>query len=175
MKTPLVVPFCLLAGLSFAGDGAPAPGAPTRQASLAVALGSDVAGVGLSAEKYLAGGRLSVFAGAGYIFGSSDGRGATGAGAAGGLRVYSGGQKHRVFGEASFSPVAVEVAPEGSGLRGETISYGPGVSVGYNLVTSGGFTLALSVGVGQAVTGSSDAHGTEPLSSIALGYTWVRR
>jgi hypothetical protein len=126
-------------------------------------------------EKYFANGRFSAFAGAGYIYDTYDGRGATGAGLAGGLRAYSGGRKHRIFGELSFSPVAVEVASEGSGRQGESISYGPGASVGYNLVTRGGFTLFISAGVGQGVTGSSVAQSTELLSSFTLGYTWVRR
>ena len=173
MKGVLLIALCLLASLSFAGDETLAK--QTRQASLAVGVGTNVPGAGLSAEKYLADGRFSIFAGVGYLFDTYDGRGATGAGVAAGLRAYSGGLKHRVFGEVSFSPVAVEVAPQGSGLRGQAISYGPGASVGYNLVTHGGFTLSLSAGTGRAVTGPSNVHGTEFLSSVALGHTWVRR
>ena len=175
MRAGLLFAFCLLAGLSFAEDETLVQQPATRQASLAFGVGNDVAGVGLTAEWYYGDSRFSVFAGGGYVYDSHDGRGATGAGAAAGLRAYSSGRKHRMFAEVSFSPVAVEVAPEGSGLRGETICYGPGASVGYNLVTHGGFTLSLSAGVAQAVTGPSNVNGAYLLSTMALGYTWVRR
>ena len=173
MRSGLVVALCLLARLSFAGDETPLPPPETRQATLAAGVGSTVAGVGLSAEKYLGHGVFSVLGGIGYVYDTHDGRGATGAGVAAALRAYSHGRKHRIFGELSFSPVAVEVAPEGSGLRGQTISYGPGASAGYNLVTHCGFTLSLSAGIAKAVTGGADNSGF--ISSLTLGHTWVRR
>lgn len=140
-----------------------------------VGVGNNLPGLGLSVEKYLGDSPFSVFAGAGYIFDAYDGRGARGTGVAGGFRAYSRGRKHRIFGELSFAPVAVEVAPEGSGQRGQAISYGPGASVGYNLVSRGGFTLLISAGVGQAITGPGYVHSTKFVSSLALGHTWRRR
>ena len=174
MKLAAWAVLSVLAGPAFADDPIPAQPPATRQASVAVGLGNTVPGIGVSVEKYISGGQASIFGGAGYVPDSYDGRGAKGAAVAAGLRAYTRGRKHRAFAELSISPVAVEVAPEGSGLRGRTISYGSSLSVGYNMVTHGGFTLALSTGVGQAMTGAAGAHGTEFVSSIALGHTWAR-
>jgi len=176
MRAGIIVIVSMVARVALAEGADPVPvHRETRLAGMTLGGGSSVPGLGISAEKYLREGRVSFFGGVGYIPHSQDGRGAAGTGVAGGLRAYSRGRVHRAFVEASFSPVAVEVAPEGSSVSGEKFSYGPGVSVGYSMVRQSGFTVMVSAGAGQGVTGPSDLHSTQFLSTIAVGHTWVRR
>lgn len=171
----IFVIFSLVAAGALADEAPPvAEQRVVRRGALVIGDGSSIPGTGLSAERYVAQGQFSVVGGVGYILPSRDGRGASGFGIAGGLRAYTSGRVHRGFAEMSFSPVAVEVAPEGSRLSGKAFSYGPGVSLGYSLVKPRGLTFWLCAGVGRAVTGPSYVHGTEPLLTIAFGRTWVR-
>jgi len=175
MRGAITLALALLAGSASAQGPDPATtpmGA--RYLALTTGFGTSVPGFGLSAELYFARGHASLFGGGGYIPHTHDGRGAAGMAAAGGLRAYTHGLVHRGYFEISFTPVAVELAPEGSELPGQSISYGPGVSIGYSLVKQSGFTLTLSIGVGQAITGPESVHGTQALSSLTIGHTWRR-
>jgi hypothetical protein len=167
---------CVGVSLAAAGDSSPVASA-SRQVTVLAGFGTSLGGLGAGAEAYFADSRMSAFAGAGYVVPTQDGRGASGLGLAGGMRMYTGGRRHRAYVEASVSPVAVEVAPEGSGLEGQNLSYGPGASLGYQFVGVGGATFAASLGVGYALSSASgvDSGRVQVLSTMGLGYTWHRR
>ena len=89
---------------------------------------------------------------------------------AGGLRGFTGGDKHRAFLEGSVSQLFVESGPLGSSRR----LYGPGVQAGYQFVAPGGFTLMASLGLGYAPSVSRRVDGWAGLLGLAAGYTWRR-
>jgi hypothetical protein len=133
-------------------------------------LGNAVGGLGVQGERYWRDGRLSVFVGVGYVPGSDEEPNLpTGLAAAAGCRTFFGGRKHRVFVEGSVSQVAGEWWVEANGSLEQARRYGPGVQVGYQLITGRGLTLASSVGVGYAVGAKYDK--TYLLAGLAIGYT----
>lgn len=164
----------LLLGLAMPADDSAAADAPDQplRASLVFGYGSSVGGLGGSGEVYFAGSRVSLFGGLGYVPSSDGGRGASGPAFAVGARGFAGGRRHRGFLEGSFSPLMVEIAPEGSGAQGDDILYGPSVSLGYQFVGSSGVTFVISGGVGWTVTGPDYIQGRCFHSTVAVGYTW---
>ncbi len=146
-----------------------------RQVTAVAGLGNDMGWLGVGAEFYFAGGRLSGFGGVGYLPEIDPGD-ATGLTVAAGVRAYTPGIKHRGFGELSLSQVATSRRLISLGeFEGER-HYGPGIQAGYQYVAAGGFTFVVSAGVGYAlgkpesVTSSS----VQPLLNLGLGYTWRR-
>jgi hypothetical protein len=104
----------------------------------------------------------------GVVWGAqNDARGLT---FAGGLRGFTGGDKHRAFLEGSVSQLFVESGPLGSSRR----LYGPGVQAGYQFVAPGGFTIMASLGLGYAPGVSRRVDGWAGLLGLAAGYTWRR-
>ena len=70
--------------------------------------GSAMGWAGMQAEAYLHSGRVSVFGGAGYASGADEGYvGYSGPAYAGGVRLYTGGARQRVFAEFLESVIAV--------------------------------------------------------------------
>jgi hypothetical protein len=144
-----------------------------RQVTAVAGSGNDMGWLGVGAEFYFSGGRLSGFGGVGYTPEIDQGD-PTGLTVAAGVRAYTLGIKHRGFVELSLSQVAILSRPAffGGGER----YYGPGIQVGYQYVRAGGFTFVVSGGVGYAldvdevVTASS----VGPLLNLGLGYTWRR-
>jgi hypothetical protein len=121
---------------------------------------------GGQAERYVARGRASVFAGVGYTPAIDDGD-PSGATFAAGVRGYTGGSRHRGFLEASVSQIDVEMRVDG--VR----RYGPGLQIGYQYVARRGFTMLVSGGVGyprggDEILGSS----ATALFGFGMGYTW---
>jgi len=155
-------------GVTSSEDGSPRVG-------MFVGYGGSAGGFGAGAEVYLAHSRVSLFAAMGFVPRTHDGRSASGEAAAGGLRVFAGGRRHRAFAEVSLAPAGRDVAPQGSGLQGEHITYGPGLSLGYHFVGSGGFTFMVSGGVAYGMTGPDRLHHGHAVSTAALGYTWRRQ
>ena len=153
-----------------AADTGSAVLAPPRFTVL-LGFGASIPGFGAGAEVYLANSRASLFGAVGYVPSTHDGRGASGFGVAGGVRVFTPGRRHRVFLEASVSPPAVELAAEGSGLKGEHLIYGPGVSLGYQFIGKTGTTVMVSGGIAYGISGSVE-HQAYALGTFALGYTW---
>jgi hypothetical protein len=129
--------------------------------------------LGLQAERYFAAGRGSVFGGVGYTVEVD--RSWSGVAVAAGARVFTSGDKHRIFLEASVSQLAIELPSDPSLPKGDERVYGPGVQVGYQLTKPKGFTLMLSVGVGHTVGGPSHLQGTAFLGGLGLGHTWRAR
>jgi hypothetical protein len=136
-----------------------APGA--RNVTLLAGVGNAMGWYGLQAERYFRD-RFSVFAGLGYTpayYGTS------GIATAGGARLFTGGDKHRGFLEASVSQIAV------GGL--DQRFYGPGLQAGWQFVSRGGFTLMASGGAGYIL--SDVGNPVQVLIGVGLGYTWRRR
>lgn len=147
-----------------------------RDYTVAAGVGNALGWLGVRAEAYLSGDRLSAFAGLGYTPG--DRLDNTGATAALGVRGYMGGDHHRALLELSVSQLAQESILERNATgnlvqRGQR-RYGPGLAVGYQYVADSGFTAMLSGGVGVAI-GLDDrlaASPVSPMANLALGYTF---
>ncbi len=84
------------------------------------------------------------------------------------VRGYTSGRRHRAFLEVSVSLLVVEQSCAGACGR----YYGPGAEVGYQLLTSGGFTLLASVGVGYAPSVPEGESKGAAMLGLGLGYTW---
>lgn len=158
--------------LARAAEPAPAPLGARRVTVLGGAGLATGGGLGLQAELYFQGDRFSAFAGVGR---PSELEGeqtvtASGAGFAGGLRVYTGGRVHRGFLEAAVGPVGLEWRPEND----RRPLYGPVLQAGWQMTRPGGFTLALSAGVGHALDSDRADGSTDAVVSLGLGYTWRR-
>jgi hypothetical protein len=52
--------------------------------------------------------------------------------------------------------------------------HGPGVQVGYQYVSRGGFTVLASAGIGHLVGVDPGLSRTGPVANLGLGYTWRR-
>lgn len=161
-----------LAAPALAQDAAPVPPPVTRPvATVSVGLGNAHGWNGLQAEWHGWAGRGAVFVGGGFSPRTSyDKRRFT---AAAGVRVFSRGRRHRLFGEASVSQIGREVAsylrPQGRQV------YGPGLQLGYELRLHSGVTAMLSGGAGYGLGVSGYNNPWRPMAGVALGYTWSAR
>ena len=129
-------------------------------------LGNVLGGLGAGVEYYLAQSRVSGAVGLGYWPGGSSCSGGTFAGAAA-MRAFTGGRRHRVFLELSYSLLAVSCPLDSDDIDRY---YGPGVSLGYRYTGSDGFTFTAGGGLGDV----SGGFGTEGIVLLGLGYTWRR-
>ena len=159
----------LALGLAVAAAPASAQTPSPPRITALVGAGHDMGWFGGQAEGYILQ-RLSLFAGLGYTP-DIENDNPTGATFAFGVRQYAGGQRHRVFLQASVSQVMVTTRGEtGSGER----FYGPGIQAGYSFLAPGGLTALVSAGVGYALgldaAESSDDFAT--LFNVGIGYTW---
>jgi hypothetical protein len=125
--------------------------------------------------------RLTVMAGLGNTFGGLGGTveyrfsrqasvvGGLGTGlhygveAAGGLRLFTPGLRHRAFLEAVYAPMAVSL-----GFADERVYYGPGLTAGYGYTAASGFSALIGFGVGWAHAVRS----WELAGNLGVGYTW---
>jgi len=149
----------------------PPPAAAQRFATLSVGFGNAHGWNGLQAEWHGWASRAAVFIGAGFTPRTSyDNRRFA---AAAGARVFTRGQLHRLFVEASVSQIGREVD---SYLypRGRQI-YGPGAQLGYELRLRTGVTVMLSGGGGYGLGVSDYNNPWRPMMGAALGYTWSTR
>lgn len=137
--------------------------------------------LGVAVESYHSDGRFSAFGGLGYTPEYDQGVPA-GPTFAAGIRAYTLGIKHRVFAELSVFQVAIRrsiraFVEESVGVfnvmevKDGKRYYGPGLQVGYQYVTAGGFTFVVSAGAGHAF-GVADRF--LDLLNLGLGYTWRR-
>jgi hypothetical protein len=153
-----------------AQESAEAPRVPKRVATLTAGVGNAMGWFGLQAERYLARERLSAFLGAGYTP-SLDPGDPSGPTFAAGVRGYTVGFKHRGFLAFSVSQIFVETPLNEDPHR----LYGPGLEVGYQFASRGGFTFMASVGLGYAPAAPEEASAVGELLGIGLGYTWRRQ
>jgi hypothetical protein len=121
---------------------------------------------------YVAKERWSVFAGLGYA--AVDEADSSGVAFALGTRVFTLGTRHRWFAEASVSLVAIAGYRADPPIPSEKL-YGPGLQLGYQFVSRGGFTVLVSTGVGFALGAEPDVSKTAAMGGLGLGYTWRRR
>jgi hypothetical protein len=129
-------------------------------------LGNVLGGLGAGVEYYLAQSRVSGAVGLGYWPGGSSCSGGTFAGAPA-MRAFTGGRRHRVFLELSYSLLAVSCPLDSDDIERH---YGPGISLGYRYTGSDGFTFTAGGGLGEV----SGDFGTEGIVLLGLGYTWRR-
>ena len=162
----------LMAATAAAQTGAPAAAPASRKATVLGGIGNSMGWLGAQVEGYFADGRASVFGGLGYS--PEIDRSWSGIAVAAGVRVFTRGEKHRFFLEASVSQLGVEAPSDPLQPKGDEAAYGPGLQVGYQLATRDGFTLMLSAGVGHALFASSHLQETASMLGIGLGYTWRR-
>lgn len=123
----------------------------------------------LQAERYFARERLSAFLGVGYTP-SLDPGDPSGPTFAAGVRGFTAGFKHRGFLALSVCQIFVETPLNEDPHR----LYGPGLVVGYQFASRGGFTFMASVGLGYAPAAPEEASEVGELLGIGLGYTWRR-
>jgi hypothetical protein len=142
-----------------------------RATSLLFGVGNALGWLGGQGEKYFHGDRVSVFFGLGYTISTEEGC-PSGVTAAAGARVFTSGRSHRALLELSISQIATEIQiVDGEKYPGSR-RYGPGVQVGYQFVSRGGFTALLSGGVGYALGASPGLSRTHGVANLAIGYTW---
>ncbi len=146
--------------------------AGTRSATLLAGVGHSLGWLGVQGEKHFHNDRLSVFAGVGL--GLQKERPASGVALAGGMRAYGAGTQGRRFVELSVSKIGDWSSPQGAPTESRAQVYGPGLQVGYQRISRGGFTLVLSLGVGYAVTSRPINSHVQALVGIGLGFTWHR-
>jgi hypothetical protein len=144
------------------------PGGPT--VTVTAGVGNAMGVVGAQAERYVTGGRMSVFGGIGYLPRVDPGD-PTGVSGAVGARLYTPGRRHRAFLEASVSELLSEtLVAQGVVLR-QSRRIGPGVQVGYQFVSRRGITGLLSVGAGVPVGAESGTRAVL-MAGLGVGYTW---
>ena len=167
----LLVSLLVITAPSLAAGQAPATSdAPRlRTFTLTGGTGNAMGWIGMQGEKYLGTGRVSLFGGLGYTpeLETGDAHGVT---VAAGVRGYTPGFTHRGFVELSLSQLAIETACFDDCRR----LYGPGVQLGYQLATRGGFTFMVSAGIGYAPSAKPGEDEVGALGGIGVGYTWRR-
>jgi hypothetical protein len=154
---------------AWAWQGAPQPAPLPPAFSLLVGVGNNTGGLGGQGQAYLADGRIGIFGGLGYQPELQTGDW-SGVSVAGGVRAYTNTRKHRGYLEVSASPMQIELGCFAACER----FYGLGTQAGYQLLTSGGFTLAVAVGVGYTLGLPDGSSRASLLSDLSLGYTWRR-
>jgi hypothetical protein len=171
MRRLVVIVMLIFCGpLSLAGqESAEAPGVSKRVATLTAGLGNAMGWLGLQAERYFARERLSAFLGVGYTPSIERGD-PSGPTFAAGVRGFTAGFKHRGFLALSVCQIFVETSLNEDPHR----LYGPGLEVGYQFASRGGFTFMASVGLGYAPSAPEEASEVGELLGIGLGYTWRR-
>jgi hypothetical protein len=127
-----------------------------RRLTVMAGLGNTFAGVGGTVEYWFPH-QASVVAGLGTGLD-------TGVEAALGLRLFT-GQRHRLFLEAVYAPIAVSIGPGSERAR-----YGPGMTVGYGYTSDGGFSALFGLGAGVATA----VRAVELMANLGFGYTWRR-
>ena len=138
--------------------------------------GNSMGWLGGQVEYYFANGRASVLAGVGYVPKDSEKPTLpTGVAGAGAVRVFTAVGRHRSFLEVSVSELRREatvtmVGPTVVGLNQKHL-YGPGFQLGYQHVSTGGFTFLASAGVGFPL-GSETNTSAAFMGGLGMGYTW---
>lgn len=151
-----------------------------RRFTVSAGLGNPFGWVGAQGEVYFAREILSAFVGLGYAPAASSHQ-ASGPALAVGTRVYAGGARHRGFAEISVSQVMTVY--DGQDYEdGESVTepahrlYGPGLQLGYQYASFGGFTVQTSAGVNYAATADETDEGLmgkwAPMVAIGFGHTW---
>lgn len=151
-----------------------------RRFTVTAGLGNPFGWVGAQGEVYFAREHLSAFVGLGYTPARTSLQ-ASGPTFAVGTRVYAGGTRHRGFAELSISQV-MTVDDGQDYVDGEWVPepahrlYGPGLQLGYQYASFGGFTVQASVGLGYAATADETDEGVmgkwAPMAALGFGYTW---
>jgi hypothetical protein len=149
----------------------PQPGI-VRAATISGGVGNAHGWYGAEGEWLVARNRSAVFVGAGYTP-RSEPRYPAGVTAAVGVRVFTDGARHRLYGELSWSQIGLE-RPGPVSMHGRRV-YGPGAQLGYEYLTSRRWTLSASAGAGYGLGVSRHANPWQPMVGLAIGYTWLSR
>jgi opacity protein-like surface antigen len=155
LRALLVATTCAASSLLAQDADLQDPGDP--RLTVMAGLGNTFAGLGGTVE-YRFSRETSVVGGLGVGL-------ANGVDAAGGLRLFTPGVRHRAFLEAVFAPMAVSTGP-----FDDKVYYGPGLSAGYGYTSGGGFSALIGIGAGWATTVET----VELVVNVGLGYTWRR-
>ena len=157
-----------LAGAATAQEPGGFPG--ERMVTATAGVGNAMGWFGVQGERYFLDERISIFAGLGYTPRMDRGE-PDGPTFAAGLRSFTSGLRHRLFLEASASQLATTSEGAFSGGR----YYGPGLQLGYQFVSRGGFTLMTSLGLGYALGVPRTLDPWAAQVGVGLGYTWRRK
>lgn len=166
----LLATSCLTGSLSSQALSS-APSTELRTATFTFGAGNSAGWFGLRGEKYFTNDRLSVSGGLGYTPGIDEHE-AAGLTMALAARGYTPGRYHRGFVELSFSQVQIEGRHTSGGHAYWAGRYGPGLQLGYQLVTRGGLTVDVSAGAGYSLGGRANSGRMAPLIGLGLGYTF---
>jgi len=138
-----------------------------RIATVTAGIGNTMGWLGVQGERYFAHERLSAFLGLGYTP-SIDLGDPSGLTFAVGGRGFTAGVRHRGFLALSVSQLFVENSDADDRRR----LYGPGLEVGYQFASRGGFTAMLGVGAGYAPGMPEGQSAVGSMIELGLGYTW---
>lgn len=160
----LLPPVAVAQSDSLSPQSRAAPG--QRRVAITAGFGNMYGGSGLGGELYFAHSRLSVVAGVGGLFETSGHPGTFAA--AGALRGYTPGHRHRGFLELSVSLLDLRWTQVGNTFTNVMHDYGLGLVAGYHYTASGGFTLLVGAGAGWAPGPNT----IEVMGEFGIGYCW---
>jgi len=165
---------CLISGAvpSVRAQAAGPSAVPDRERRITVTggVGNAHGWFGGQLEGHFGSDRWGLFGGLGYTP-SLEPHDASGVTVAAGIRVFTGGARHRGYLELSVSQIGIEepgiVYPNGRRL------YGPGIQGGYEYLTRRGVTFVASLGIGRAIGLGGHDSPWQPMVGLGIGYTWL--
>lgn len=151
--------------------GSPAEPGRERRMTVTGGVGNAHGWFGGQVQRHFGANRWGVFGGLGYTpdLEPHDPSGLT---VAAGIRVFTGGPRHRGYLELSVSQIGIE-APGGVYPDGRRL-YGPGFQGGYEYSTPQGVTFVASLGIGRAIGLGGHDSPWQPMVGLGIGYTWSR-
>jgi hypothetical protein len=161
-----------MAAAPLLASSAPVTAQDAPQVSILAGFGNAFGWIGGQVEGYVAQGRVSGFAGLGFMPNLLNDEGDGIAGAVG-IRGFTRGRRHRGLLEISLSALSNTVSSTfGSDVVEKSRNYGPGVAVGYQFIGDTGLTILISGGVGLDDEGL-DPEGSrlQPTVGIGVGYS----
>ncbi len=182
---PLVVILALLSGTGVgvcaANEAAvPTPAADAGPAPLLTLIGEtrDLDQVAVEGAWHLGRGRVSVFAGLGYMPRDDEDPRMRLAGIRlfeGGVRVHTGWFRRRGYVELGWGPLMRAVRSVANARREQYLVYGPSLLLGYQHVARSHLTFLAAAGYGYTWSSENGGAVHNPEFRIGLGYTWHSR
>ena len=179
MRSMLLAVACALVPTVVTAQAPAEPTAPSHSVTILAGGGNSLGWWGVQAERYLARGAFSAFVGVGRDGDLTHLSSNDNFAFAGGVRAYTSGTENRLFAELSVSQVVADVSIRATVDPSaypfvRTPRYGPGLQVGYQHISHGGFTLMLSAGYGYALglRSTSDQRAGQPMAGFGIGYTF---
>lgn len=185
MIRQLLLTLALLSGTGAAvcaanEEAARVPAADSTSAPLLTLIGEtrDLDQVAVEGAWHLGRGRVSVFAGLGYLPQDDEDPRMRLPGIRlfeGGVRVHTRWFRRRGYVELGWGPLARNYRLVPNEAPQQSLTYGPSLSLGYQYIAKSHLTFLASAGYGCTWSSESDGVIHNPEFRIGLGYTWHSR